>query len=148
MESRTQMTFARRGEITDAMRFVAEREELTPEVIREEVAAGRLVIPANVRHLAGALEPMCIGKVARVKFNANIGNSAVSSDINGEIDKLAMAVKYGADTVMDLSTGGNIDAIRQAIIDTSLFRSAPSRSTRQSSRRKSSKSSPRRTCST
>ena len=120
MEARTQMTHARRGEITDAMRFVAEREELTPEVIREEVAAGRLVIPANLRHLNGALEPMCIGKVARVKINANIGNSAVSSDINGEIDKLAMAVKYGADTVMDLSTGGNIDAIRQAIIDTSV----------------------------
>jgi len=120
MESRTQMTYARRGEITDAMRFVAEREELTPEVIREEVAAGRLVIPANVRHLNGALEPMCIGKVARVKINANIGNSAVSSDINGEIDKLAMAVKYGADTVMDLSTGGNIDTIRQAIIDSSV----------------------------
>ena len=120
MESRTQMTYARRGEITDAMRFVAEREELAPETIREEVAVGRLVIPANVRHLAGALEPMCIGKVARVKINANIGNSAVSSDINGEIDKLAMAVKYGADTVMDLSTGGNIDSIRQAIIDSSV----------------------------
>ncbi len=120
MEARTQMTYARRGEITDAMRFVAEREELTPETIRDEVAIGRLVIPANVRHLRGALEPMCIGKVARVKINANIGNSAVSSDINGEIDKLAMAVKYGADTVMDLSTGGNIDAIRQAIIDTSV----------------------------
>ncbi len=120
MEARTQMTYARRGAITDAMRFVAEREELTPEIIREEVAAGRLVIPANVRHLEGALEPMCIGKVARVKINANIGNSAVSSDINGEIDKLAMAVKYGADTVMDLSTGGNIDLIRQAIIDSSV----------------------------
>jgi phosphomethylpyrimidine synthase len=120
MESRSQMTFARRGEITDAMRFVAEREELAPETIREEVAAGRLVIPANIRHLNGALEPMCIGKVARVKINANIGNSAVSSDINGEIDKLAMAVKYGADTVMDLSTGGNIDTIRQAIIDSSV----------------------------
>ncbi|HVF40864.1 MAG TPA: phosphomethylpyrimidine synthase ThiC, partial [Gemmatimonadaceae bacterium] len=120
MEARTQMHYARRGEITDSMRFVAEREELTPETIRDEVARGRLVIPANIRHLAGALEPMCIGKVARVKINANIGNSAVSSDINGEIDKLSMAVKYGADTVMDLSTGGNIDAIRQAIIDTSV----------------------------
>jgi phosphomethylpyrimidine synthase len=120
MEARTQMTYARGGEITDAMRFVAQREELTPEVIRDEVAVGRLVIPANIRHLQGALEPMCIGKVARVKINANIGNSAVSSDINGEIDKLAMAVKYGADTVMDLSTGGNIDLIRQAIIDSSI----------------------------
>src|SRR6476620_7398330 len=119
MEARTQMHYARQGEITEAMRFVAEREELTPEVIRDEVARGRLVIPANIRHLNGALEPMCIGKVARVKINANIGNSAVSSDINGEIEKLGMAVKYGADTVMDLSTGGNIDAIRQAIIDAS-----------------------------
>ena len=119
MEARTQMRFARQGEITDAMRFVAEREEVTPEIIRDEVARGRLVIPANIRHLAGALEPMCIGKVAKVKINANIGNSAVSSDIDGEIDKLNMAIRYGADTVMDLSTGGNIDAIRQAIIDTS-----------------------------
>src|SRR5215217_1798883 len=116
MEARTQMHYARRGEITDAMRFVAEREELTPEIIRDELARGRLVIPANIRHLAGALEPMCIGKVAKVKINANIGNSAVSSDVDGEIEKLLMAVKYGADTVMDLSTGGNIDAIRQAII--------------------------------
>src|SRR5688572_24580028 len=119
MEARTQMTYARRGEITDAMRFVAEREELSPELVRDEIAIGRLIIPANVRHLAGTLEPMCIGKVARVKINANIGNSAVSSDIDGEIEKLSAAVKYGADTVMDLSTGGNIDAIRQAIIDTS-----------------------------
>ena len=64
MEARTQMHYARRGEITDAMRFVAEREELTPELVRDEIARGRLIIPANVRHLAGALEPMCIGKVA------------------------------------------------------------------------------------
>src|SRR5215212_7967136 len=117
--ARTQMHYARRGEITDAMRYVAEREELSPELVRDEIAIGRLIIPANVRHLAGSLKPMAIGKVAKVKINANIGNSAVSSDINGEIDKLDMAVKYGADTVMDLSTGGNIDAIRQAIIDTS-----------------------------
>ncbi len=117
--ARTQMHYARQGEITDAMRFVAEREELTPELVRDEIAIGRLIIPANIRHLTGALEPMCIGKVSRVKINANIGNSAVSSDIDGEIEKLQMAVKYGADTVMDLSTGGNIDTIRQAIIDTS-----------------------------
>jgi phosphomethylpyrimidine synthase len=116
MEARTQMHYARRDEITDAMRFVAEREELTPELVRDEIAAGRLIIPANVHHLAGALEPMAIGKVAKVKINANIGNSAVSSDINGEIEKLRTAVKYGADTVMDLSTGGNIDNIRKAII--------------------------------
>jgi len=110
------MHYARRGEITDAMRFVAEREELSPELVRDEIAIGRLIIPANIHHLAGALEPMAIGKVSRVKINANIGNSQVSSDVNGEIDKLQIAVKYGADTVMDLSTGGNIDGIRRAII--------------------------------
>jgi phosphomethylpyrimidine synthase len=114
--ARTQMHHARQGEITDAMRFVAEREDLEAELVRAEVARGRLIIPANVHHLAGALEPMCIGKVSGVKINANIGNSAVSSDVDGELEKLRMAIKYGADTVMDLSTGGNIDAIRQAII--------------------------------
>ncbi len=114
--ARTQMHFARQGEITDAMHFVAQREELPADEVMREVAIGRLIIPANISHLAGALEPMAIGKVARVKINANIGNSAVSSDIDGEIEKLDMAVKYGADTVMDLSTGGNIDTIRQALI--------------------------------
>src|SRR3954462_9977082 len=108
----TQMQYARRGEITDAMRFVADREELTPELVRDEIAIGRLIIPANVHHMAGALEPMAIGKVSRVKINANIGNSQVSSDLDGEIDKLSVTIKYGADTVMDLSTGGNIDGIR------------------------------------
>src|ERR1700675_1353379 len=115
----TQMHYARGGEITDAMRFVAEREELSSELGRDEIAIGRLIIPANIHHLAGALEPMAIGKVARVKINANIGNSQVSSDAEGELEKLATAIKYGADTVMDLSTGGNIDGIRQAIIKAS-----------------------------
>src|SRR5919202_4930098 len=112
----TQMRFARDGVITDAMRFVAEREQLAPEVIRDEVASGRLIVPANVHHLAGRLEPMAIGTVARVKINANIGNSAVVSDVDGELEKLHMAVHYGADTVMDLSTGRDIDATREAII--------------------------------
>ncbi|HEY7685186.1 MAG TPA: phosphomethylpyrimidine synthase ThiC, partial [Gemmatimonadales bacterium] len=115
----TQMFFARQGTITDQMRRVAEREDLPPELVREEVARGRLIIPANTQHLAKRLDPMGIGKVARVKINANIGNSAVSSDVDGELDKLHHAVHYGADTVMDLSTGGDIDAIRQAIIDAS-----------------------------
>jgi len=119
MSVATQIHFARSGHITDAMRRVAEREGLPPEVIRTEVAAGRLVIPANVRHLAKRLDPMAIGHVAKVKINANIGNSAVTSDIDAELEKLHRAVHYGADTVMDLSTGGNIDAIRQAIIDIS-----------------------------
>ncbi|OGU01474.1 MAG: phosphomethylpyrimidine synthase [Gemmatimonadetes bacterium GWC2_71_10] len=112
----TQLHCARRGEITDAMRFVARREELEPELVRSEVARGRLIIPANVNHLAGRLEPMGIGTVAKVKINANIGNSAVTSDVEGELNKLHFAVHYGADTVMDLSTGGGIDDIRDAII--------------------------------
>jgi phosphomethylpyrimidine synthase len=110
------MTFARQGEITGAMRFVAEREGLAPELVRDEIARGRLIIPANVGHLAGALEPMAIGAVARVKINANIGNSAVTSSIPEELEKLRLAVQYGADTVMDLSTGRDIDATREAII--------------------------------
>src|SRR5688572_30143819 len=113
---RTQMAFARRGEITPAMQVVAGTEEVEPEVVRAEVARGRLVIPANVHHLQGRLEPMAIGKVARVKINANIGNSAVTSSIPEEVEKLLLAVKYGADTVMDLSTGSDLDATRQAII--------------------------------
>src|SRR5919202_6453484 len=112
----TQMRFARDGVITDAMRFVAEREAQSPDLVRDEVARGRLIIPANVRHLAGRLEPMAIGAVARVKINANIGNSAVVSNIGGELEKLHMAVHYGADTVMDLSTGRDIDATREAIV--------------------------------
>src|SRR5205823_13834278 len=100
----------------DAMSSEAGHEELEAGQVRDEIAHGRLIIRANSQHLDGALEPMAIGKVARVKINANIGNSQVSSDVNGEIEKLQIAVKYGADTVMDLSTGGNIDGIRRAII--------------------------------
>ena len=98
------------------MQHVAEREQLSPEVVRDEVARGRLIIPANVHHLAGSLEPMAIGKLSGVKINANIGNSAVTSSQDEEIEKLRMAVQYGADTVMDLSTGRDIDAVRRAII--------------------------------
>jgi len=119
MDCNTQMHHARQGVVTDQMRRVAEREELAPELVRDEVARGRLVIPANIQHLAKRLDPMGIGKVARVKINANIGNSAVTSDIAGELEKLHHAVHYGADTVMDLSTGGDIDAIRGAILDAS-----------------------------
>src|SRR5579872_1769790 len=107
----TQMSAARSGEITDAIAFVAQREALAPETVRAEVAAGRLVIPANIHHLAGKLEPMGIGKVARVKINANIGTSAVTSSLGEEVDKLNLAVRYGADTVMDLSTGRDLDPI-------------------------------------
>ncbi len=112
----TQIEQARAGVVTPAMEYVAQREQLSPETVRDEVARGRMVIPANRMHLAGRLEPMGIGIAARCKINANIGNSAVTSDIQSELEKLHMAVHFGADTVMDLSTGRNIDAIRQAII--------------------------------
>ncbi|REK19041.1 MAG: phosphomethylpyrimidine synthase ThiC [Planctomycetota bacterium] len=115
----TQIELARGGQITPEMEFVARREELDPELIRAEVARGRMVIPANKVHLGKRLEPMCIGIASKTKINANIGNSAVTSDIDGELDKLHTAVHYGADTVMDLSTGHNINEIRQAIIDAS-----------------------------
>ncbi len=113
----TQMHFARKGTITPAMRRVAEREQVEAEFIRSEVARGRLIIPANIHHKN--LDPMGIGINARCKVNANIGNSAVTSNIEQELDKLHTAVHYGADTVMDLSTGGDIPGIRQAIIDKS-----------------------------
>ena len=113
----TQIQHARDGVITDAMRRVAEREGLPPEVVRDEVARGRMVVPANVNHLAKQLDPIGIGRKCTVKINANFGNSAITSDAEGELEKLRVAVQYGADTVMDLSTGGNIDNIRQAIID-------------------------------
>jgi phosphomethylpyrimidine synthase len=110
------MYLAHKGEITPAMSFVAEREGLEPALIRDEVARGRLVIPANIHHLAGSLEPMAIGKVSRVKINANIGNSSVCADIAEEVEKLNLATKYGADTVMDLSTGPMLDETREAIL--------------------------------
>src|SRR5438045_2177186 len=115
----TQLEAARQGKITDEMAFVARREDLEPELIRTEVARGRMVIPANVHHLKKKLEPMAIGVASLCKINANIGNSAVTGTIEDELEKLHTAVHLGSDTVMDLSTGGNIDAIRQALIDTS-----------------------------
>src|ERR1700751_21554 len=115
----TQIEQARSGVVTPQMEYVASREGLEPELIRCEVARGRMVIPANRVHLDKRLEPMCIGIAARTKINANIGNSAVTSDIAGELEKLHPAVHFGADTVMDLSTGRDIDAIRAAIIDAS-----------------------------
>src|SRR6185437_8639647 len=112
----TQIEQARAGVVTSEMEYVAKREKLEPELVRDEVARGRMVIPANKVHLKGRLEPMAIGVAACCKINANIGNSAVTSDITGELEKLHTAVHYGADTVMDLSTGKNIDEIREAII--------------------------------
>jgi phosphomethylpyrimidine synthase len=112
----TQLQAARAGEITPEMKFVAEGENLDPELVRSEVAAGRMVIPANKVHLAGKLEPLGIGIAARCKINANIGNSAVTGDVSGELEKLHTSIHYGADTVMDLSTGKDIDEIRAEII--------------------------------
>src|SRR3954463_1244501 len=115
----TQLLAARAGQITPEMEFVAQREDCSPEIIRQEVAAGRMVIPANKVHVAGRLEPMAIGIAAKCKINANIGNSAVTSNVEEELDKLHTSVHYGADTVMDLSTGKDIDRIRAAIIEKS-----------------------------
>ena len=112
---RTQIHYARRGVITEEMEYVARRENQPPDLIRDEVARGRMIIPANIRHTN--LEPMCIGIESKCKVNSNIGNSAVTSEIEQELEKLDYSIKYGADTVMDLSTGGDIPRIRQAIID-------------------------------
>src|SRR5215472_3702373 len=113
----SQMHFARQGVVTEEMQYVAKREKLELELIRNEVARGRMIIPANVNHRN--LEPMAIGIASKCKINANIGNSATSSNIDEELKKLHRAVHYGADTVMDLSTGGDIPVIRKAIIDAS-----------------------------
>lgn len=111
----SQMHYARQEIVTEEMRFVAQREHLPVELIRSEVARGRMIIPANINH--PNLEPMGIGVALSCKVNANIGASPNSSNLQAEVEKLKLAVKYGADTVMDLSTGGaNLDEIRTAII--------------------------------
>jgi phosphomethylpyrimidine synthase len=110
----TQLHFARRGEITPEMEFVALREGVEPEFVRSEVARGRAIIPANVNH--PELEPMVIGRGFHVKINANIGNSIVRSSIEDEVEKLRWAILWGADTVMDLSTGKDIHETRQWIL--------------------------------
>jgi phosphomethylpyrimidine synthase len=110
----TQMHYARRGEVTPEMEFVALREGVTPELVRAEVARGRAIIPANINH--PELEPMVIGRAFKVKVNANIGNSAVRSSIDDEVEKLRWATLWGADTVMDLSTGKDIHATREWIL--------------------------------
>lgn len=113
----TQLESARLGIITPEMLRVAESEtHLTAEQIRDEIAAGRMVIPANRNHLQYALQPMCIGRASKTKINANMGASPVSSGTDEEVEKLKWAERWGADTVMDLSTGGDLDACREAII--------------------------------
>ena len=114
----TQLESARLGIITEEMKRVAEREpHLTAVQVRDEIAAGRLIIPANKAHLAKNLDPMAIGRASKTKVNANMGASPVASGTEEEIEKLQWAERWGADTVMDLSTGGDLDACRQAIID-------------------------------
>ncbi|HEX3850133.1 MAG TPA: phosphomethylpyrimidine synthase ThiC [Polyangiaceae bacterium] len=116
----TQLEHARVGNVTPEMKRVAEREaHLSPEQVRSEVASGRMIIPANIEHLRHALDPMCIGRASKTKINANMGASPVSSSTIEEVEKLKWAERWGADTVMDLSTGGNIDECRQAIIKNS-----------------------------
>jgi phosphomethylpyrimidine synthase len=110
----TQLHYARRGEITPEMEFVAIREQMDPATVRDEVAAGRAIIPANVNHPES--EPMAIGRAFLVKVNANIGNSAVSSSVAEEVEKLTWATRWGADTVMDLSTGPDIHTTREWIV--------------------------------
>ncbi len=120
----TQLEHARLGLITPQMRRVAEREphfntlypSRGPEAVRDEIAAGRLVIPANINHLKYKLDPMAIGRASKTKVNANMGASPISSGTHEEVEKLQWAERWGADTVMDLSTGGNIDECRDAII--------------------------------
>ena len=112
------MHYARQGVITEEMAHVAKRENLPESLVMEEVARGRMIIPANINH--PNLEPMAIGIASRCKVNANIGASPNASDVAQEVEKLQLAVKYGADTVMDLSTGGvNLDEVRTAIIQAS-----------------------------
>src|SRR6201746_1557218 len=110
----SQMHFARKGLITEEMAYVAHREKLSPELIRSDIAKGTMIIPANINH--PELEPMAIGVESLCKINANIGNSALTSNVDEELRKLHTAVHYGADAVMDLSTGGDIPMIREAIL--------------------------------
>ncbi len=113
-EVRTQMHYARQGIITQEMKFVAKVENLSEELIRSEIARGRMIIPANIMHTS--LKPMAIGIAATCKVNSNIGSSALASDPAMEVEKVKVSEKHGADTVMDLSTGGDLDAIREEVI--------------------------------
>jgi len=110
----TQLHYARRGIITEEMEFIAIREDMTPEFVRDEIARGRAIIPANINH--PELEPMIIGRNFLVKINANIGNSATTSSIAEEVEKMVWSIRWGGDTVMDLSTGKNIHETREWII--------------------------------
>ena len=110
----TQLHYAKRGAITPEMEFIAIRENVEPEFVRSEVARGRAIIPANINHPES--EPMVIGRNFLVKVNSNIGNSVVTSSIEEEVEKMQWSTQWGADTVMDLSTGKNIHETREWII--------------------------------
>ena len=112
----TQLELARDGQITEAMKCVAQREGVDVHIIRDELAAGRLVIPANIKHLADNLVPAAVGRAVSVKINANIGCSSVRSSLDGEVHKMKVALEAGADAMMDLSTGGDLDLIRETLI--------------------------------
>ncbi len=114
---RTQMYYAKKGIITGDMEYVAKVENLDVNVVLEEIKRGRLIIPANVNHTH--LKPMAIGMVSKCKINANIGSSAIISDVQGEVEKVKVCLKHGADTIMDLSTGGDLNEIRSAVIKNS-----------------------------
>ncbi|HHD77918.1 MAG TPA: phosphomethylpyrimidine synthase, partial [Campylobacteraceae bacterium] len=111
---RTQMHYAKQGIITEEMYYVAQVENLDAELVRSEVARGRMIIPANINHTN--LKPMAIGIASKCKINSNIGSSALASDPQLEVEKLKVSEQYGADTLMDLSTGGDLDEIRKAVI--------------------------------
>ncbi|WP_459898117.1 phosphomethylpyrimidine synthase ThiC [Campylobacter concisus] len=115
MRDKTQMYYARRGEITQEMSYVARIEGLSENLVMDEVAKGSIIIPSNINHKN--LKPMGIGRKLKTKVNANIGNSSLSSDICAELRKLEICLEFGADTVMDLSTDGDLDSIRSAIIE-------------------------------
>jgi phosphomethylpyrimidine synthase len=111
---RTQMYYAKAGIITEEMEYVANVEGLSAELVRREIARGRMIIPANINHTN--LKPMAIGMAAKCKINSNIGSSALASNPQEEVEKVKVSEKYGADTIMDLSTGGDLDEIRKAVI--------------------------------
>ena len=114
---KTQLHYAKQGIITEEMRYIANIEHISPEILRKEVAKGRAIIPANINHTN--LSPMGIGVALRTKINSNIGSSQIINSIDEEVQKLKVSIQYGADTVMDLSTGGDLDSIRMAIIKAS-----------------------------
>ena len=110
----TQLSYAREGKITKEMEYVAAEEDIDAEFLMQKIAEGSVIIPANINHKN--LKPIAIGRGVKTKINANIGASRVRASINEELEKIRLCMKYGADTAMDLSTGGNLNEIREAMI--------------------------------